>query len=101
MTFTPVLCLLLAAAGSDAENGTRAEKFVVEHPTLRNLGFEWSIRGDANRNATVNVAVPESGRLELARRPARCCASAARTSTGGESTSITRFPRGSRAAFSI
>ncbi len=28
---------------------------MVEHPTLLNLGFEWSIRGDSNRNATVDV----------------------------------------------
>src|SRR5580765_2896727 len=40
---------------ADAENGTQAGKFVVEHPTLLNLGFEWAIRGDANRNATVTV----------------------------------------------
>ena len=36
----------------------------MEHPTLLNLGFEWEIRGDANRNATVAVefrAVGESG----------------------------------------
>ena len=41
-----------------------AGRFVVEHPTLLNLGFEWEIRGDANRNATVAVefrAVGESG----------------------------------------
>jgi hypothetical protein len=34
---------------------------VVEHPTLRNLGFEWSIRGDANRNAKVAVQFRVSG----------------------------------------
>jgi hypothetical protein len=59
-----LLCLLLAAVGADAENSTQAGKFVVEHPTLLNLGFEWAIRGDANRNATVAVqfrAVGESG----------------------------------------
>lgn len=59
-----LLCLLLATLGADAENGTLAGKFVVEHPTLLNLGFEWGISGDANRNATVAVqfrAVGESG----------------------------------------
>ena len=58
-----LLFLLLVAMGADAENGTRAGRFVVEHPTLLNLGFEWQIRGDANRNATVAVqfrAVGES-----------------------------------------
>src|SRR6185295_12355767 len=34
---------------------TQVGKFVVEHPTLRDLGFEWGIRGDANRNASVAV----------------------------------------------
>jgi len=50
-----LLFLFLAAVGADAENTTAAGKFVVEHPTLLNLGFEWEIRGDANRNATVAV----------------------------------------------
>ena len=64
MTYRNLLCLVLVAMGADAENGTQAGKFVVEHPTLLNLGFEWAIRGDANRNATVAVqfrAVGESG----------------------------------------
>ena len=26
-------------------------EFVIEHPTLINLGFEWLITGDDNRNA--------------------------------------------------
>ena len=47
--------LLLVAASAYAQNATQAGKFVVEHPTLLNLGFEWSITGDANRNATVAV----------------------------------------------
>ena len=49
--------------GADTTNGTQAGKFVVEHPTLLNLGFEWAIQGDANRNGTVTVqfrAVGES-----------------------------------------
>src|SRR6476646_8674488 len=55
--------LLLIAASAYAQNATQAGKFVVEHPTLLNLGFEWAITGDANRNATVAVqfrAVGES-----------------------------------------
>src|SRR5262245_30754415 len=56
-----LLCLVLAAAGADPENGTEAGTLVVEHPTLLNLGFEWSIRGDANRNATVDVQFRAAG----------------------------------------
>ena len=37
--------LLLAGTSADAGNGTEAGRFVVEHPTLLNLGFEWAIRG--------------------------------------------------------
>ena len=58
MTYPSLLYLFLAAMGADAENSTLAGRFVVEHPTLLNLGFEWAIRGDANRNATVAVRVP-------------------------------------------
>ena len=38
-----------------AQNATTAGRFTVEHPTLLNLGFEWAISGDDNRNATVDV----------------------------------------------
>ena len=47
--------LSLIALSAFAQNSTQAGKFVVEHPTLLNLGFEWAISGDANRNATVTV----------------------------------------------
>ena len=53
--------LVLAGTSAYAENGTEAGKFVVEHPTLLNLGFEWAIRGDENRNATVDVEFRASG----------------------------------------
>lgn len=55
MTFLHLLCMFLAPGGADVENGTQVGRFVVEHPTLLNLGFEWQIRGDVNRNATVTV----------------------------------------------
>ena len=64
MMFRILFYLSLSAVAADAENSTLPGKFVVEHPTLLNLGFEWEIRGDANRNATVAVqfrAVGESG----------------------------------------
>ena len=64
MNYPGLFALFLAAMGADPENSTLAGRFVVEHPTLLNLGFEWEIRGDANRNATVAVefrAAGESG----------------------------------------
>ncbi len=59
---TRVLALLLGAAGLlCAQNQVRAGKLIVEPPTLLNLGFEWEITGDANRNATVAVSYRQAG----------------------------------------
>lgn len=46
---------LIGVAAANAQNPTEAGRFTVEHPTLHNLGFEWAIKGDANRNASVSV----------------------------------------------
>ncbi|HEY6509683.1 MAG TPA: hypothetical protein VIY56_16790, partial [Vicinamibacterales bacterium] len=43
-------------------------ELVVEPPTLINLGFEWFLEGDANRNAAVEVAYRKQG--DAAWRPA-------------------------------
>jgi hypothetical protein len=53
--------LVLFAGSLAAQNATRAGRFYVEHPTLLNLGFEWGIEGDANRNATVEVRFRKVG----------------------------------------
>ena len=49
----PSLVVLVSTA--HAQDLTRTGRFTVEHPTLHNLGFEWSIVGDENRNASVSV----------------------------------------------
>lgn len=36
-------------------------EFIIDPPTLENLGFEWFIAGDANRNAVVDVAYRKQG----------------------------------------
>ena len=59
-----VLCWVLAVVGADSNDPTDTGKFTVEHPTLLNLGFEWEIRGDANRNASVNVQFRPVGQNE-------------------------------------
>ncbi|MGH9673209.1 MAG: hypothetical protein ACRD44_08510, partial [Bryobacteraceae bacterium] len=56
-----VALLLFAAGILNAQNATRPGRFHVEHPTLLNLGFEWAIEGDANRNATVEVRFRKAG----------------------------------------
>jgi hypothetical protein len=61
MTCRLVVPLLLAAGSGLAQNATRAGRFTVEHPTLLNMGFEWEISGDANRDATVAVRFRKVG----------------------------------------
>ena len=51
MIYQALFYVLFVAVGTDTVPG----KLVVEHPTLHNLGFEWPISGDSNRNATVTV----------------------------------------------
>lgn len=64
----PAALLLLVACTLQAQNATRSGRFHVEHSTLLNLGFEWLIEGDANRNATVEVRFRKVG--SAAWRPA-------------------------------
>jgi hypothetical protein len=57
----PVALLLFTAFTLQAQNAAKPGRFHVEHPTLLNLGFEWAIEGDANRNATVEVRFRKAG----------------------------------------
>src|ERR1700687_80954 len=50
-----IVSLSLLSSPLQAQDAVKAGRFHVEHPTLLNLGFEWSIEGDANRNAAVAV----------------------------------------------
>jgi len=49
----------VAAAARDAK--VTPGELVVDHPTLINLGFEWVIQGDDNRNAQVAVSYRKHG----------------------------------------
>ena len=57
----PAILLLFIASILQAQNAARSGRFHVEHPTLLNLGFEWLIDGDANRNATVELRFRKAG----------------------------------------
>ena len=46
---------------SQARNKVQPGAFIIEPPTLQNLGFEWYIDGDDNRNATVTVEYRTAG----------------------------------------
>ena len=55
----------ILAQGTEAPgNAVAAGELLVEPPTLINLGFEWSIEGDDNRNASVEVAYRRQGETE-------------------------------------
>ena len=58
---TLLTALTLQTSTARGEEATTAGRFHVEHPTLLNLGFEWSISGDENRNATVSVEFRKVG----------------------------------------
>ncbi len=49
-------------------NAVMPGELVVEPPTLINLGFEWFVQGDVNRNAAVEVSYRRAG--DAAWRPA-------------------------------
>jgi hypothetical protein len=60
------LMLLLApqcssAKAAENDNSVKSVRFVVEPPTLINLGFEWYIEGDANHNGAVQVSYRKKG----------------------------------------
>ncbi|HKE87713.1 MAG TPA: hypothetical protein VKB50_28360, partial [Vicinamibacterales bacterium] len=49
------------ATPSPSPNAVVPGELVIEPPTLINLGFEWFIQGDANRNAAVEVTFRKKG----------------------------------------
>jgi hypothetical protein len=53
-----------AAPQSHVINKVKAGELVIDPPTLINLGFEWVIQGDDNRNAKVDVAYRRKGDRE-------------------------------------
>jgi hypothetical protein len=53
-----LFCLHASAYAADA---VRPGQFRVERPTLLNLGFDWDIAGDDNRNASVEVEYRQAG----------------------------------------
>jgi hypothetical protein len=54
-------CLLAVPASAKPTNKVSAGELVIDPPTLINLGFEWVIAGDDNRNASVDVSYRRKG----------------------------------------
>lgn len=59
--FLAIILALLLPAVHRGPDAVIAGRLIVEPPTLINLGFEWEISGDVNRNATVEVKYREAG----------------------------------------
>src|SRR6266699_2660135 len=61
------LCLAVVSQGPRARaadsisNAVTVGEFLIDPPTLINLGFEWMIQGDDNRNAAVVVSYRKKG----------------------------------------
>mgnify|MGYP005849961815 CR=1 FL=1 len=56
-----ILWLLLPLSLASAADGVSPGRFIVDPPTLENLGFRWYIEGDDNRNASVAVSYRRPG----------------------------------------
>ena len=55
------VCLGDRPSAATDELRVKPGEFVIDHPTLINLGFEWVIQGDDNRNAQVDVSYRKQG----------------------------------------
>jgi hypothetical protein len=55
---------LCSSSAAENENRTKPGEFIIDHPTLINLGFEWLIQGDDNRNAQVEVSYRRQGETQ-------------------------------------
>src|SRR5689334_2333707 len=55
------LTAALSAAAALAADKITPGEFIIDHPTLINLGFEWMVDGDDNRNAKVEVSYRKQG----------------------------------------
>lgn len=61
MKFALLLMLSLPLWPAAPQNRVTAGEFVIEPATLINLGFEWMIDGDDNRNSSVEVRYRKKG----------------------------------------
>src|SRR6202162_4930019 len=61
LCLTALLISGAVAPAAEKEIKVKAGEFVIDPPTLINLGFEWVIQGDDNRNATVEVSYRKQG----------------------------------------
>lgn len=65
-----VMGLALVTGSAWCADGTSAGTVFVEPPTLISLGFEWTLAGDDNRNATAAIEYRQTGELSWRQGPA-------------------------------
>jgi hypothetical protein len=53
-----------SAAAAENRKKVKPGELIVDHPTLINLGFEWLIEGDDNRNSKVDVWYRKQGEAQ-------------------------------------
>src|SRR5438105_14854121 len=61
LCLTALLSSGAVATAAEKEIKVKAGELVIDPPTLINLGFEWVIQGDDNRNARVEVSYRKKG----------------------------------------
>ena len=73
LRLSPLVCLVLVSASLTQAQGPPSGanapspemvtpgELLIEPPTLINLGFEWFLQGDTNRNASVQVSFRKTG----------------------------------------
>src|SRR5258705_12184451 len=61
---TALLSFGAFAPAAEKEIKVRSGEFVIDPPTLINLGFEWVIQRDDNRNAKVEVSYRKQGEAQ-------------------------------------
>jgi hypothetical protein len=69
MRVSIVAAIMILSCFGEMATATENDKvkpgeLVVDHPTLINLGFEWVIEGDDNRNAQVDVTYHKQGETQ-------------------------------------
>ena len=91
--------LFASAVSAQNSNAVTAGEFIVEPATIHNLGFEWKISGDDNRNATVSVQyrkVGETNWHEFASRIIELMPSAERKCQAVEAITTADYPTPAR-----
>jgi hypothetical protein len=66
-TYLLIALVLPMVCGAAVQNSNSVSpgEFLIDPPTLINLGFEWFIEGEANHNASVDVSYRRKGDSQI------------------------------------